>query len=375
MNEHADTRRGVDRTIRPRSDLRAVALAGLLACAVWVAPAMAETVKLTYDDSSAAGKVITPAYVRRRLGRVKGGPTSSYVTIAEEKVPLKFGRRGRISFVGADSDGDGKIGAREICPITGGTARLKVRVNSAPLMITLVKVQLRTNEGKITSVDGMVKPACGRTGSLGGAKVSLIDQNLDGKITQDGSDAIRIGRSLIAQSLGKVHAIGGRHYRLAVGSDGNSIEADPISGEKLAVVKFALNSPSLKGLILQSDDGQVYDLVRSAKTGLLPGKYRLKFGMLVSGKNVVPILPRKDSLSYELKGGKLNTIRLGGPVRMQFGASYSDGKVTVGGMIYPVGDGGEEYIVSLGAGDGVPAPEIGFYEGKRRLAGGRMGYG
>lgn len=375
MNEHTGIRRGVGRTVRRRPGFRAMVLAGLLACAAWVAPAMAEAVKLTYDDSSAAGKVITPGYVLGELPRVEGGAASSYVTIAGEKVALKFGQRGRISFVGADADGDGKIAGREISPISGGTARLDVRVNSKPLTITIVDAYLRSREGKLISVRGRVQPACGRSGSLDGVQVSLIDQNLDGKITQDGSDAIRIGTSLVAQPLGKVHAIGGGHYRLAVGSDGNSIQADPVSDQQLALVKFGFNTRSLKGMVLRSDEGQVYDLVRSARTGLLPGKYSLDFGLLVSGKHVVPIRPRKDSLTYELKGGKLNTIRLGGPVRMRFGASHSGGKVTVGGPIYPVGDGGEEYVVSLGAGEGVPAPEIGFYEGKRRLAGGRMGYG
>jgi hypothetical protein len=347
----------------------------VLALSASLSPTGAETVKLTYDDASAVAKTITPGFVKNNCPGVEGRVGSNYVTIADERIPLKFGKRGRVSFVGADCDGDGKIGAKEIQPIAGGVARLEVKVDGSPFALLLQECRIYTRNGKITSVWGRAQPACRRKGTLNGVCIGLLDTNLDGKITQDGSDAICIGTSPMAQPLRKVHLIGGTHYRLVVAEDGKSIGCQPVTGEQLALVDFPLKTRALKTLVVTSEDGKIYDLVSAAKTGLLPGTYKLDYGLLVSGKHVVPIRPTKSARSYELKGGKKNTLRLGAPVRMRFGASYSNSKITVGGYIYPLGDGGEKYVVSLGAGDGVPAPQIGFYEGKRKLDGGRMGYG
>jgi hypothetical protein len=234
---------------------------------------------------------------------------------------------------------------------------------------------LTDKKGRLLTAEGDAQPACRQKGTINDVCIGLMDANLDGKYTQDGSDAICIGTSQVAQPLGKIHLIGQTHYRMSVAEDGNSIEYEPITGKELAVVRYPLESRYLKTLVLTSKDGKVYDLVTAARVGLLPGTYKLSHGLLASSKYTMPVLPTKTARTYELKAGKENTLRIGAPVRMYMSTKYSKGEVLVSGYTYPLGDGGEEYMISLRAGEGVPAPEVGFYEGRRKLAGGRMGYG
>ena len=204
--------------------------------------------------------------------------------------------------------------------------------------------------------------------------VRLIDQNMDGRYTQDGADAIAIGSSAYALPLLEVHRVGAALYRLKVAPDGSSLTATAEGSAKLGVVATPLESAAVDCLVVSDGKGASFDLKADGAAGLPGGAYKLVYGLL--GPTKQPLLmqpPPADATVYTITPGKLNRLRIGPPLGVEFSATFNDNILTVLPAIRVVGAGGEIYKVDFSTEAG--RPHVVCLNGAQKLADTAMGYG
>ncbi|MEI7835063.1 MAG: hypothetical protein WCK05_01460, partial [Planctomycetota bacterium] len=291
-------------------------------------------------------KVLTPT-------RLAGGAKMMAFKEANGKVDLGFGdvtvvvvSVGRAFRIDIDLDGDGRISRQEQIPIApNGVAALTFARpgddTKATYRVLFTHVEVGADHGVIHGISAQCHPDYAWRATLGKTTVRLIDANLDGKLTQDGADAIAIGP--VALPLLKRHNIGGTEYDLTVSPDGQTLTAVDLGDREHAKVTLPFRSPALKHLILKSAT-QAYDIV--ACPMIPPDTYSLAMGMLVQGGETVVIAPGPETVSYPIKGDFVNLIKIGPPLSVTFtGSSEKKGPLTVRPPSAILGSGGERYLV------------------------------
>jgi hypothetical protein len=234
-------------------------------------------------------------------------------------------------------------------------------------------IQVSKMQGGGTGVWGKYYAASALKGSIDGVPIRIIDDNLDGKITQDGSDAIVIGRSPFAQPLYRIHQIGASFYEIKVDEDGKGLSFGKVSDLKPVTVKSPLlKLGATKALVVaDSDSGQAFDLV-AAKSGIPAGTYSLCYGVISAGKDVVVIRPGKETEKVTVSESP-STLTLGAPLKVNFDGRLVGNKVEVFPNLTVVGAGGESYDPDFGS--TLSRPSVLLMEGTKVLIRQQMEYG
>jgi len=373
-----------------RSGFLAPALLALTAVAVvGRAPsAGAEEIKLTYQAGGAASRLVSPSEVLSR-GRGFSIPQSSgRLNVAGSQVPISASWHGSYSSVGMDCNGDGRITGREYLRLgTSRTASFPLKLTEGATQsdysVTLTDLSVPIRSSAVASIFGRYHVNCCMTGTYKGTALRIIDDDMDGKFSQGGRDAIAIGRSLAAMPLRKVHRIGARICRLDVSEDGKTIDVAPQENVELGVVEVPIQASLLKCLIVEdASGGQAYDLCVDGRSGIPAGNYRLCYGVLQRGNETVTMVPTGSSraggpglLTYPIVAGKRNVLRIGEPVEVEFQVSLDEkeGKITVFPNVSVYGAGGERYDLSFSSGPGTP--RVILMNGSSKLSEGPMPHG
>ncbi len=370
-------------------------LAIVLTIAIFSAAAYCEdgtVVKLTYE-SGTAGKLLTPMKII-----VSGKPfqvvgSSGELSVGGSMVKIAASWRKSYYALGLDCNGDGQISANEYQKLSrDGAASFTLKIDGdegkTDLALTFAKVSVSVKGNAVMQFGGHVYANCCMKGTYKGKDIRVIDDDLDGKLSQNGYDAICIGKNIAALPLFGQTQIGDEHCRLELGDDGKSITITPIpqSELQLGLVETPIKASMLKCLILaDAKSGYAYDLCVSGKDGIPAGNYQLIYGVFGKGKDMLTMYPstgqfskNKDKfklLTYEIKPDMINSIRIGPPFQVDFQCSYDSGKkeFTVQPGINIFGDGGEMYGLDFAS--EASTPKIAILNGNKVLSQGSMEHG
>jgi hypothetical protein len=334
-------------------------------------------IQLTYKAGAIASKAFTPA--ESKFGgkpfRINGEQGSLSLGGQSVLFGVKYASALKAFYGALDADGDGELKGKEWVKFSqtmSASYKIKLGEQDYAVRISNVRVSTRTTGGPVLGISGGYLINACYAGTFQNQSVLLFDDNLDGVFTQDGKDAIAVGRDPCAIPLGKIHQIGKVHYELEVAEDGKKVTFTPVTGLDLGIVEISFKR-GMRCLAFIDDEGHSYDLAVSAKTGIPAGKYRMSYGILTAGKFATVVQPTDKTPVYEIQAGKINTIRLGKPIRVSFMASYSDQTVRVQPSVQVFGSGGELYSFDYSGGTG--RPHVLLFEGKRVLSRSAMEYG
>jgi hypothetical protein len=235
-----------------------------------------ETAELKlYTQPARVGRVMTPRRILQYQEH-KFQSDSGSITVQGKSRNVRIQTTGRNRFtIGFDGDADGEIGKREMVPVRNGQAVVKVSITDGDVTrsccILLDKIDVRGKRGGgIGSLAFDAVPCWAMMGRYGRDALMLIDSNLDGQYTQDGADAIVIGRAKCAVPLMTYHAIDGKICRVTVKEDGSAIEIAPQADTPTAKVDHTFGRLA-QGLIFTNTEGHSYNLVDAERMGIPPG--------------------------------------------------------------------------------------------------------
>ena len=336
-------------------------------------------VQLTYQSNAEALAAFTPAKALTggKHFSISGDTGALNVAGSPVKLGVRWHQGLQVFFAGLDVNGNGDLDGGEWCQMTlSGMAtfqQVKVGDKKHIVRIANMRVSLKqTPGGGIAYISGGYVVCGFYHGVYEGAPIRIFDDNLDGAITQDGKDAIMVGRGGAAIPLMKFHQVGNQHCSLEVAKDGSTVTVTPVSSPALGIVETSFRR-GLKVLAMVDSQGNSYDLVASGRTGIPAGSYKLSYGVLSDGSAFTVIKPTEKCPVYEIQAGKINTLRIGAPLWLSFNASYSKGNVSVSPVVNIYGAGNEEYTFDFSGGKG--RPHVLMMEGKTVIDNIPMGYG
>lgn len=377
----------------------AAAVVLVTAVAGWtaeIAPAGGKA-KFVNDFSPGVAKVVTRAKLLNDGLQFQLREGEGQVDVLGASMQMQVLQDGVTVVAGLDLNGNGTIDRNEAFPVrenmagalvpTAGEDGKKVGFPVAIKFMTLIR-NAKVRTGKVTMAVGSMYAAGGKKGTINGVEVTLIDDNLDGKYSQDGRDAIVIGRTTAAVPLGTMHKIGNLVYQLKVAEDGSSVEFTPQKDLKLNVTELQFKSSAVACFVIEGEKG-TYDVVASGKTGLPAGEYRFAYGAICQGNDVFPILPRGERMSvgvggkrkvsgteggirYTLSEDCVNTLIMGSPFYAHFSGAVGGGKVTVNPSVAVEGAAGERYGVHF---DTRIRPSVIILNDKSVVSASPMGFG
>lgn len=346
----------------------------MLACSLWAeqdadppkkpataaepATTGAANIKLIYNAGPDMASAMTP---RRLVGKAGFQSTTGTTSLAlfGKDVQVLTGMVNRIGTLGIDSNGNGTVDRSECAQIQRGkplVMRIKLEDKKEAAVI-FQDVEIRTSNN-VTIAQGKYFAACGTKGAIDGQAIRIIDDNLDGKITQDGSDAIAIGRSMFAIPLMKTHQVGSAIYQLEVAEDGLSMTASKVTDAKLIPVKSPLlKVAATKALVLTDAAAGISIDLAGNRAGIPAGNYTLCYGVLSNGKDVVTISPGDKPEKYDVSEDA-DTLKLGPPLTLTFSARLDGEKINVFPNMEIKGGGGEIYSPDFGSTLGKPVVQL-----------------
>lgn len=348
----------------------------------WGAPAAEPatgTIKMVYDAGGAA-KARTPALVLGENRFSVGSDSTMGIKVAGTTVKTSARVKGRDILIGFDSNGDGKISKSEwtAIPMTR-TLKLSGKVDGKQFVINLVNIWADYNRTTVNCW-GQTLIRSSMKGSVGGIPVRILDDDLDGKFNQKpsgrGGDAILIGNSSAAIPLRQVHKIGKDFYRLKVSQDGSSIDYQRLDDTAVGRVEATFPTDTLKALVLVSEDS-AFDMRTDGASGIPAGKYKLSYGVVSTASALLTFRPSGTTPDYDIQAGMINTLRIGKPVRLAFGANYRAGKIGLSaGAVWVVGSGTEIYgRLNFNKGGNVRPPRVSILDGDKTISTANMEYG
>ena len=358
-----------------RRVMESLALAvSFVVCAVGAYGEGSGTAELTYDAGLKA-VTATKALTFGKALSVRGG--TGVIAIGGRTVVVGAERRGSSTRFGLDLNGDGKVAGdewRSLGRFRSGGFQFALDAGSGgsrKYALALNDISIYLVQGSGARMGARYWVNFSHKGTINGETIRIIDDDLDGTFTQNGGDGILIGKARAAVPLMRVHRIGEYFYRLDVAEDGSKIDYARLEDTDLGEVVAPIRTSALKCLVLKGSQS-AFDLKADAKTTVLAGEYRLSYGLLAVGNATVPIKPTELALTYTIKAGQVNTIRIGAPLTLFFKASYGDGKISVMPDLRIIGAGGELYASDF---QGTARPRVAFLAGNRVAASANMGYG
>ncbi len=336
------------------------------------------TATMTYEGGSILN-IFTPGKVVHggKSFAINGADAS--LSVAGTNVLIGSQKIGAETYIGVDMDGSGTLDKREFAPLSrtkpmvfdlklpgeSGTAKRDYSIKLHNIGSYITQGNSKPHIGGFYSVN------CCRKGTINGTAVRIIDDNMDGKFTQDGEDAILIGDSSAAMPLKKIHQIGDKIYQLQVSPDGSSLTATVVTDLKLGLIETAFKAVPAKAIIMESADG-AFDLTK-AKKGIPEGDYKLCYGILAAGTDAVVFGPAKgNTLTYPIEADKINALRMGPPFRIEFTAISKAGAVVIAPNLRVVGAGDEVYSVAFSA---TLKPHVMMLSGDKILSDASMAFG
>jgi len=187
---------------------------------------------------------------------------------------------------------------------------------------------------------------CAMTGKIGGTLIKLIDQDLNGRYDDFGTDAMVIGSGKGATLLSKVVNLDGELFDFGVNAEGTEITATPYTGEVGMIdVQSRFDSKGkLVAAVFEGTSGDVYfNPARSTKPLAVPaGEYRFRSGYVEKGAETAMMKGGKMS-PLNVKPGVTRTVEWGGPLVAEFDVRREEELVVVQPNVNFYGRMGEEY--------------------------------
>jgi len=303
------------------------------------------------------------------------------IRVAGKTVKTSAKRVGTNFFLGFDRSGDGVISKAEWALIPRSNTLL-ISGKSDGVSYSLALYDMRVNFNKKTvSCWGQAIIRSSMAGTVDRVPVRLLDDNMDGKFTQTssartGGDAILIGSSSSAIPLRKIHRIGKNIYRLRVAEDGSSIDYERLDDTEMGLVKAVFPASSLKSLVLVGSDS-AFDVKTDGLAGIPAGSYSLAYGTVGRSASSLSFKPGRTTPQYDIQAGMINTLRIGSPVRLEFGASLRAGKVGLSAnAVSVVGSGSEVYgPLDFTKGGNAKPPQVIMLNGRKVVSAKTMEYG
>ncbi len=234
-----------------------------------------------------------------------------------------------------DTDGDGKTDVT----VEGESGYVRLRTEAG----FDYSIRLK-NEGQ-----GWFYAASGaRVGKLGATRITLIDQNGDGRYDGVGRDAMIVGSSRTACFLSRTVNVAGALHTLQVAPDGGSLRHTPYEGKagRLDLARGWDAQARLQSAIVRSADGEhSFDLARHHEGLAVPaGEYVLHGGQLGLGKSTVRFR-RGNAKPIVVAAGKTAAVLGGGPLSAEFAYQRrGDEVILTPDSLRWFGRGGEEYF-------------------------------
>jgi len=184
-------------------------------------------------------------------------------------------------------------------------------------------------------------------GKRGTTKISIIDQDGDGRFGEIGQDAIIVGRGGIAAPLGGTVVLDEELFRLAVNQEGSSLSLTPYEGATglLQVAEAFEGEGRVLSAVIQSQDGEhVLDLAEARGAVPVPvGSYHLQSAKVGLGSMAVAV-GRGFAKDLEVTSGDTADLTWGGPVRAEFAYQQQGAQVAFSpDAIWYYGEHGESY--------------------------------
>jgi hypothetical protein len=310
------------------------------------------------------------------VGMDKVGTKGTFNSVEESPAVLRTGA----AKAAVDVDGDGK-GDVEI-PLTGKIVPVEITLGQGAAarpwaFLAVIGAERDTYQGinpwnlgpDDDHMSIYVAPAASLVGTLGGVKVRVIDDNLDGRYgsppktwrypgllegdDQPDVDSVVVGESKMARPWSRLQKVGEAWYELSPNEGGTDLLAAP------AEVQSGTLQLDLKGLpcawlvvrgVGESAEDLFYELVNGGtnKVEVPAGTYELYAGEIALGKKdqlmKALILPGQSSRSWKVGAGETTKVELGMPLKLEFEVKQTDEEITVvSPSIVVVGRGGETY--------------------------------
>jgi len=278
---------------------------------------------LTYDD----GKKVTCLTPRWSGGGAQVNVTgaSGKASVGGKFVPVAGWKAGAGYRIGLDTNGDGIVNTEEYQNVAeGGSVVLTAKIGEKELSIRCSEVRLSYDEkkGEVRNMRWRMQGVYGWVGQIASVDIRILDENLDGKYSTNGQDAIRIGKARLALPLRKRHRIGEDFYELKISEDGSTLEHRKLNDLPVGLVRTPFAGKYLVGLVMDGAGG-AFDIQACAKTGIPAGDYSVVYGAVGNPKSPVALYSgRKAMLKYKIEADKKNLMRIGPPLQLVFGAEY-----------------------------------------------------
>jgi len=329
-------------------------------------------VTLAAELSPEAVKIVTPleAMDGGKKFSISGG--QGQMTIGGANLAVAGATLGGANYIGLDVNGNGTVDKDELKKVPSSGIGFKLKsAGGEDYAVVFTKVVVYGDSKKVTAIMGACAVACAYKGAINGIPFRILDDNLDGAFTQDGKDAIAIGKSLAGVPLMHVHDFGGEFYRLTVAKDGAGVGFEKVSNAETGVVKLPSESV-FRCVVLSGQDG-AYDVKVSGATGIPAGKYKLLYGMVGGDGGLVPFTATQESPVYDIQAGMCNTLRIGAPLRVDFTGGFTGANVTVNPDLRILGAADELYKFEFGGKMGTP--NVTLKAGTKDLTSSNMAYG
>lgn len=234
-----------------------------------------------------------------------------------------------------DTNGDGEIDAT----LEGEDGRAILRDESGDAVYAL---RLRQgDEGWVYSVGSA------RRGKLGDTRITLFDQNLNGRFDDFGDDAIALGSNKTATFLSETIHVDGKLMTLEVAADGSSARAVPFDGKSGVLdltSEFESKAKLLSAVMVSTDGRHSFDFAGTEGGLRVPaGSYQIHRAQLGLGKMLVDVTAG-DAKPLVVREGRRTSWQWGGPVRAEFAYQRKGDTVVLDPRaVWYFGRSGEEY--------------------------------
>lgn len=190
-------------------------------------------------------------------------------------------------------------------------------------------------------------PGSAAQGKIGETRVRIIDQDLNGRYDDYGTDAMILGRGELASYLSRVVSVGGELYEIVVAPDGTRLDYQRYEGPTgtLDALTGCDTNAKVRQAIVQSPDGQLsFDLATTPDPMRLPvGAYLIAGGRLALGTGTVDVRRGKSGW-IRVEADQTTTLAWGGPVRAEFQYARAGGEVAfLPDRVWYYGAAGEQY--------------------------------
>ena len=188
-------------------------------------------------------------------------------------------------------------------------------------------------------------PGGAAVGKVDGQQVRIIDQNLNGKFDDFGTDAIVVGRGKQASFLSEVINVRGKLYSIEVSPNGSSLTWAPYDGTS-GTLDFSTQFASkgkLLGAVVVSDDGKRSFTLSGKPIAVPTGNYELVHGRIGLGRNVVTF-SKGNTETLTVDSGVTKALSFGEPVNIDFKYVSQPGRVIMAPQLVSyMGRAGERY--------------------------------